>query len=115
MCFAVCAPPQAEVLLMTVAGRLRSVVVPMVALIASSAAAPGCVDDSAEPAVEAATQSVSVSVFPAHAARQWMVTLANCIKFDGISPPVASRTFSYAAIAIYESLVHGMPGHKSLA
>lgn len=33
----------------------------------------------------------------------------------GFSPPVASRAFGYAGIALYESLVPGMPGYRSLA
>jgi hypothetical protein len=33
----------------------------------------------------------------------------------GFTPPVASRAFAYAGIALYEAVVHGMPGHRSLA
>ncbi|MBO0951527.1 vanadium-dependent haloperoxidase [Fibrella forsythiae] len=33
----------------------------------------------------------------------------------GQTPPVASRTFSYAGLAMYESLVAGMPGNQSMA
>lgn len=33
----------------------------------------------------------------------------------GFSPPVASRAFAYAGLALYEALVPGMPDHRSLA
>jgi hypothetical protein len=32
----------------------------------------------------------------------------------GFTPPVASRALAYAGIALYESVVPGMPGHQSL-
>jgi hypothetical protein len=59
--------------------------------------------------------SPDTSTFPATFARQWMVNLANSVKNDVISPPVAARTYAYGAVAIYESVVHGMPGYQSLA
>ena len=103
---------------MGLSGRWRSVVLALLASAGVPMTATGC-SDSGEPTkveqVAETTHSLEVSAFPAHAARQWMVTLANCVKFDGISPPVAARTYSYAAIAMYEALVHGMPGYKSLA
>ena len=33
----------------------------------------------------------------------------------GFSPPVASRAFGYAGVTLYEALLPGMPGHRSLA
>jgi hypothetical protein len=33
----------------------------------------------------------------------------------GYSPPVAARAFGYSGLALYESVVHGMPGYRSLA
>lgn len=33
----------------------------------------------------------------------------------GYSPPVASRAFGYAGVALYEAVVSGMPGHSSFA
>jgi hypothetical protein len=59
--------------------------------------------------------SPNTSTFPATFARQWMANLANSVKNDAISPPVAARTYAYGAVAIYESVVHGMPGYQSLA
>jgi hypothetical protein len=59
--------------------------------------------------------SPPAATHPTTFARQWMVNLANCVKGDTISPPVAARTYAYGAIAMYEAVVHGMPGHQSLA
>ena len=89
-----------------------------VATIALSVGAPGCGgedDDQPRIASEASEAAVAASAFPSTAARQWMTNLALSVKFDTISPPVAARTYTYGAIAIYESLVHGMPGYQSLA
>jgi len=63
------------------------------------------------------TESVSppVASFPATAVRHWMTSFANSVRFDGISAPPAARTYAYAAVCIYEALVHGMPGYRSLA
>lgn len=33
----------------------------------------------------------------------------------GFSPPVASRAFGYAGVTLYETVVPGIPGHRSLA
>lgn len=62
-----------------------------------------------------AVASPTADTFPAHYARQWMTALSNCVKGDSISPPVAARTYAYGGITLYESVVHGMPGHLSLA
>lgn len=59
--------------------------------------------------------SPNASTFPTTFARQWMANLTNSVKNDSVSPPVAARTYAYGAIAIYESVVHGMPGYQSLA
>ncbi|HVU03143.1 MAG TPA: vanadium-dependent haloperoxidase [Polyangiaceae bacterium] len=61
-----------------------------------------------------AALSPAVSTFPSTYARQWMLDLAFSVKYDNIAPPVASRSFAYAAIAAYEATVHGMPGNQSL-
>lgn len=53
--------------------------------------------------------------FPSTFARQWMTNVAFSVKYDGVNPPVASRSYAYAAIAAYEAVVHGMPGYNSLA
>lgn len=61
------------------------------------------------------TSSLDTSSFPSTFARQWMTNLVNSIKGDKVSPPVAARTYAYASVAMYEAVVHGMPGHRSLA
>jgi hypothetical protein len=33
----------------------------------------------------------------------------------GYSPPVAARAYGYTGLALYESVVHGMPGYRSMA
>lgn len=77
---------------------------------------PGCGGEPAEPeAVNEVTHSVDTTSFNAHYARQWMANLGNSIKFDKISPPLAARTYAYGSIAMYEAVVHGMPGYQSLA
>jgi hypothetical protein len=55
-----------------------------------------------------------VASFPSTAVRHWMASLANAARDDQVTPPVASRTYAYGAIAMYEALVHGMPGHHSM-
>ena len=59
--------------------------------------------------------SVDASAFPSNYARQWMTNLENSIKGDVISPPVAARIYAYGSIAMYEAVVHGMPGYQSMA
>ena len=70
-----------------------------------------------EPALDttAAELSPGAATFPATFARQWMTNIAFSVKMDGISPPVASRSYAYGAITAYESVVHGMAGYQSLA
>jgi hypothetical protein len=33
----------------------------------------------------------------------------------GFTPPVQSRAYAYMGLALYEALVSGMPGHRSVA
>ncbi|HEU4405931.1 MAG TPA: vanadium-dependent haloperoxidase [Polyangiaceae bacterium] len=61
------------------------------------------------------SHSLDATEFPAHYARQWMTNVANSVKYDGISPPVAARAYTYTSVALYESVVHGIPGARSLA
>jgi hypothetical protein len=96
-------------------------VVLRMAVVAAAASFMGCASEQApterDPAARKATAiaSPNTSTFPAHYARQWMTALANCARGDTISPPVAARTYAYGAVTLYESVVHGMPGHLSLA
>ena len=52
--------------------------------------------------------------YSADVAVSWFELMYDRVKADGISPPVASRRYGIAAVAFYESIVPGMPGHASL-
>ncbi|MFO0738120.1 MAG: vanadium-dependent haloperoxidase [Labilithrix sp.] len=82
------------------------------------AVASGCTgetnDDGDVGSTSQAVVSPNTDTFPSTYARQWMTNLSNSVKGDRIHPVVAARTYSYGAIAIYEALVNGMPGYRSL-
>jgi hypothetical protein len=49
-------------------------------------------------------------------ANQWSALALTLIRTTpGFSPPVASRALGYAGVALYETVVPGMPGYESLA
>jgi hypothetical protein len=97
-------------------GRIARGALALAVCSGSAVACQGGDDDEEEVVVESATElSQPAAAFPSTYARQWMTNLANSVKGDRISPPVAARTYAYGAIAIYESVVHGMPGYHSLA
>lgn len=97
--------------------RVRAHLVPCIAL-GVTVFTSGCVAESEEEEpvgiTEQATTSPDATTFPATYARQWMVNLANSVKGDGLHPVVGARTYTYGAIALYESVVNGMPGYRSL-
>jgi hypothetical protein len=45
----------------------------------------------------------------------WFDLAYALVREESLSPPVASRTFGYLGIALYEALVPGMPSYQSLA
>ncbi|MBI4220726.1 MAG: hypothetical protein HY682_11315, partial [Chloroflexi bacterium] len=45
----------------------------------------------------------------------WYDLAYRLTRSESISPPVASRAFGYIGVALYESVVPGMPGHRSLS
>jgi hypothetical protein len=53
--------------------------------------------------------------FNATVAVEWMELLCQSVRTEGIVPPHAARIYAYAGIALYESVVQGMPGHLSLS
>lgn len=59
--------------------------------------------------------TVPTSEFDAHLAQEWMIETYNTVKNNGLFALDASRIYAYTAIAMYESMVHGIPGHRSLA
>ncbi|NJN96935.1 MAG: hypothetical protein HC875_23975, partial [Anaerolineales bacterium] len=47
-------------------------------------------------------------------AREWMQLLYDRVQADKLSPPVAARIYAYGGITLYESVVAGMPGYRSM-
>ncbi|ARK11300.1 vanadium-dependent haloperoxidase [Fibrella sp. ES10-3-2-2] len=63
-----------------------------------------------------APQTNTADTYSNEVALQWSDMHLRLIRNSpGQTPPVASRTFSYAGLAMYESLVAGMPGNQSMA
>jgi hypothetical protein len=52
--------------------------------------------------------------FPADVAVAWFELLYDLVKEEAISPPEASRLYGIAAVALYEAIVGGSLGHRSL-
>ena len=59
--------------------------------------------------------SAATATFDASTATQWMSLMYDAVKHASISPPVSSRAFGYAGVALYESVVPGISDHRSLA
>jgi membrane-associated phospholipid phosphatase len=60
--------------------------------------------------------SPPASTFDYIVAKAWMDLVYTLVKTQpGHSPPVASRVYAYTSVALYESIVHGAPDHRSLA
>ncbi|MGH7266009.1 MAG: hypothetical protein ACREMB_14365 [Candidatus Rokuibacteriota bacterium] len=51
---------------------------------------------------------------PADVAAAWFDMLYQVVKAERTGPPPASRVYGLAGVALYESLVSGSPGHRSL-
>lgn len=67
-----------------------------------------CRKEQPEIQINANKQSAEIAV-------QWFEKLRELTKVcPGFSPPVASRAFAYSGVALYESVVPGMPGYSSL-
>lgn len=65
---------------------------------------------AAEPPVQGA------AAFDAEVPAAWFDQLQTLVRrTGGFSPPVASRAFGYAGIALYEAVAPGMDGYRSLA
>ena len=54
-------------------------------------------------------------LFSARVAVEWMSLLQERVRLERLSPPVASRVYAYAGVALYEAVVGGMPAYTSLA
>lgn len=53
--------------------------------------------------------------FDAQVATAWYDVLYQRVRDEKLVPPIASRLFGYAGVALYEAVVPGMPGYQSLA
>ena len=54
--------------------------------------------------------------YPADVAIKWINIQQRLIKTTpGFDPPVTMRSFAYSGLTMYESIVRGMPGYKSVA
>lgn len=58
--------------------------------------------------------STPTTQFKAELPQEWMKQTYNTVKRTGLFALDASRLYAYTAITMYESMVHGMPGHRSL-
>ncbi len=59
--------------------------------------------------------SPAASTFDGDLASDWLkIHLALIKSTPGFTPPVASRSLGYASLALYESVVAGIPGHNTL-
>jgi len=69
----------------------------------------GCQKDEAPPLPDADNYKADIAI-------QWFDKLYELTKVcPGFTPPVASRAFAYAGVALYESVVPGMPEYRSLS
>lgn len=58
---------------------------------------------------------ISTADFDAQVATAWFDLLYQRVRDEKLTPPIASRLFGYAGVALYEAVVPGMPGYQSLA
>src|SRR5258708_394809 len=79
-----------------------------------AACGPGAPGSDGHLGIAAARLSPDASTFPSTFARQWMTNIAFGVQHEGVSPPVAARSYAYGAIAAYEAVVRGVPGAVSL-
>jgi hypothetical protein len=61
-----------------------------------------------------AAKSKPTASFPSDVAVAWLDLLYDSVRDSSFSPPVASRAIAYSGVALYESVVPGMPQHQSL-
>ena len=57
----------------------------------------------------------AADAFPSDVASAWFDTLYDVVKAEKTAPPPASRIYGIASVALYESIVHGSAGNRSLA
>lgn len=68
-----------------------------------------------EPPLIVDQSSKSADDFPAEVALKWVSLERNMVwTTPGFTPPVAARAYAYANLALYESILPGLPQNKSL-
>ncbi|MFC5381161.1 vanadium-dependent haloperoxidase [Aquipuribacter nitratireducens] len=71
------------------------------------------------PAARAAARPVApllpAPLLPADVAHHWVRAAYRAVLLENLTPPAAARAYSRTALAMYEAVVAGMPGHRSLA
>ena len=65
-------------------------------------------DDPPAPVPPSVAQTSSVVL------QDWLAELYDTIRAEALSPPAASRVIGYVGVAVYETLVPGMPSYSSL-
>jgi hypothetical protein len=86
------------------------------ALLAGAAAGSALAAGALPSRLLAASAWPSASAYTAEVPLRWFELALELVRTTpGFSPPVASRAFGYAGVALYEALVPGMPGRRSLA
>lgn len=96
---------------------MKKNIVALIIIIAvfSSTYFSGCSDDSVSPVNSTNPTSSLTNSYSSDVALQWYNLEIKLIKqTSGITPPVASRALGYTGIALYESVVPGMPEYQSL-
>jgi hypothetical protein len=58
--------------------------------------------------------STAAQEFDSAVAGTWFDLIYRSVRDERMSPPVAARTYGYHAVALYEAVVPGMSGHRSL-
>ncbi|MBX2999533.1 MAG: VCBS repeat-containing protein [Caldilineaceae bacterium] len=64
--------------------------------------------------VAAAASYSSVAEYGSELAQDWMQLFYNRIQADRLSPPAAARIFAYTGVTLYEAVLPGMPGYRTL-
>lgn len=83
--------------------------------LAGLAAVTGAVLASPATSAAAATPPPA-SAYSADVAVRWFRQVNELVRrTPGFSPPVASRALGYAGVTLYQAVVPGMPGHRSLS
>jgi hypothetical protein len=85
-------------------------------LASASLAAGGLYTIGARNGAARALASPPASAYDAEVPAAWFELALDLVRTTpGFSPPVASRAFGYAGVAVCEAVAAGMPGHRSLA